>query len=107
MNGAALEGANVKFQSADARWPSGSVTNAKGVAEISTFGHAGVPEGDYKVLVSKYELPAVTDDNTPQRGGDNPAAKPLVHQKFRSAATTPLSCTVTKGGPNRFEFTVE
>jgi hypothetical protein len=106
VNGVPLEGANVKLNSPDARWPPGGVTNAQGIAKINTYTHPGAPEGEYKVLVSKYDIPEALGKGTDvlQEG---PPAKPLLQQKFRLPASTPLNCTVTKAGPNRFEFTVE
>jgi len=106
-NGVPLEGASVQFNSSDARWPPAGTTDAQGVAVINTLSHPGAPEGEYKVLVSKYELPPPIADGASGGSGDAPSAKLLLHQKFRSPETTPHSCTVTKGGPNRFEFSVE
>ena len=108
MNGTPLVGANVSLSSSlESPWFSGGVTDDKGVAKINTYSFVGAPEGEYKVLVSKYELPPPREDSPNGGGGDGPAAKSLLQQKFRSAETTPHSCTVAKGSPNKFEFTVE
>jgi len=107
MNGAPLKGANVSLSSSlESRWHSGGITDDQGIAVINTYSFAGAPEGEYKVLVSKYETPPPREDS-PDGSGEGPPPKPLVQEKFRSAETTPHSCTVTKGGQNRFEFAVE
>ena len=107
LDGVPLEGANVKLNSPDARWPPGGITNAQGVARINTYSHPGAPAGEYKVLVSKYELPEAIGDNDDHSGQDGPSAKLLLQEKFRSPDTTPLRCSVTKAGSNKFEFSVE
>lgn len=109
---APVEGAHVTFASAQGGRPAFGVTDAQGVAQLSTYGDKdGAIPGQYQVTVRKTKIEGETpvDPNDPSAMAPNPLAKPtvtidLLPKKYGSAATSGLQATVTESGPNTFDF---
>ena len=94
-----VEGASVQLVSeTDGRWPIGGSTDANGTVSLKTYGrYAGVPEGKYKVLVSKNERERVGSE--PQSMYDSWAENVynLVDPVYSVPETTPLEIEVKPG----------
>ena len=109
QDGKPLEGATISLFSiggAQSFYPGGK-TDANGKAEIFTNGkYQGVPDGKYKVVVSKRETeeskfgPALTADDPgydewlAKSSGENLSSYRLVEKQYTSAGTTTLEITV-------------
>jgi hypothetical protein len=81
---------SVSLINLDSKWDAIGVTGNNGVAEMKTQGiYSGVPEGRFKVLVSKYEITFRGDEVPPDE-------KMLFNTVFANAESTPLECTIEK-----------
>ena len=103
-----LEGATVTLI---AKTPSqygtaSGTTDASGVAKLRTYGHDGVPAGDYAVLVTKQGVENAKESKTLEGlpimvGGEN---YQYVDGKFSKESTTTHSISVTnKGAKETFD----
>jgi hypothetical protein len=105
MAGAPVEGAIVSFSPESGQWFGNAITDSAGNAKILTQGKfVGVPQGIYKILISKSV--SSNPNWVPQSEGE--PAPPTIHHidlKFSDTAKTPLSCEV-KEGTNHFDFEV-
>lgn len=104
QEGKPVPGAFVRLIPSDAGmpWSCGATTDEDGVASIKTIGEFdGAPAGDYKVLISKLEMPATT--GTDLSNLDAPAKTQgsesfnLIDPKFSRPNTTPLEVKVAEG----------
>ena len=112
QGGEPLEGAAIICQSDDPkliRWAITGLTDANGIAKISTMGKfQGAPVGTYAVVVTKEETegaesaPADIGDMT--SGGSRKTVFSLVSLELTTKETTPLKMTVEAKGANKFEF---
>jgi len=95
------------------------LTDESGRFRLTTSGGEGAFPGAYKVTVTKTEeaaasaAPKTADIEALQKadlqglkGAPKSASPPksLVPSKYTTAAKTPLSCEVTQGGKNEFDF---
>jgi hypothetical protein len=81
---------SVSLVSSDSKWGALGVTGNSGVAEMKTQGvYPGVPAGQFKVLVSKYEITHRGDEIPPDE-------KMLFNSVFVNTESTPLECTIEK-----------
>jgi hypothetical protein len=112
QEGTPVAGAFVRLVPADANmpWSCGATTDSSGRAVIKTIGKfAGAPEGDYKVAISKLEMPAVAGSNmsnlnAPANPGQSDSFD-LIDPKYSNPSTTPLETKVGKDNP-KVEFNV-
>ncbi len=112
QEGTPVAGAFVRLVPTDASmpWSCGATTDSSGRAVIKTIGKfAGAPEGDYKVAISKLEMPAVAGSNmsnlnAPANPGQSDSFD-LVDPKYSNPSTTPLETKVGKDNP-KVEFNV-
>jgi len=111
---APVEGAHVTFAPAQGGRPAWGMTDAQGVARLSTFGNNdGAIPGQYQVTVrkTKVEGGAPVDPNQPSSMAPDPKAKPtvtldLLPKKYGVAASSGLQATVAEKGDNQFNFTL-
>jgi hypothetical protein len=112
QEGTPVAGAFVRLVPTDASmpWSCGATTDTSGRAVIKTIGKfTGAPEGDYRVAISKLEMPAIAGSNMSNL--DAPAASgqsdsfDLVDPKYSNPSTTPLEAKVGKDNP-KVEFNV-
>jgi hypothetical protein len=95
------------------KWPAGGITNSQGVLQVKTMtSFDGIPEGKYKVTVTKTETEgtstAVADDASDAARARPVAASAvkqyyLVEKDYRASNTTPLEIEI-KPGKNSKEF---
>ena len=117
QGGAPLADAKITLfadNAANTQWTSGGVTDSNGVIQLKTLGkYDGVPEGTYKVTVSKTETEGtaeevvVSDDVSKKpaaSSGGGAKSYYLVDSKHRSAATTELVLEVKSGTANDKAF---
>lgn len=103
-----VEGATVVFIPQGGNHGAVGVTDASGRFMLTTFDRDdGAVPGDYSVTVRKVEMPpavqGATDDAPPPAGDP----KPLLPDKYASAATSGLQAKVAEGQPNHFEFELQ
>lgn len=85
-------------------WSCGATTDANGVATIKTIGEfTGVPEGAYKVLITKLETPKTTGNDplnlsVPSRRQRTESVN-LIDPRYGLPNVTPLEVHVAKGSP--------
>jgi len=107
QGGTPLEGASITLfaqETANAQWSLSGVTDSKGTVKMQTQGFDGVPEGNFKVTVTKQitEGTAATVESS-DLGGSRSAASGdqksfhLVEKKYRSAISTDLVLEVKPG----------
>ena len=103
QDGAPLEGASVQLLSeTDGRWPIGGSTDANGAVSLSTYGkYPGVPEGKYKVVVSKVEREKFGPEPTSMYESQAENVYNLIDTVYSTAETTTLEVEV-KAGKNSF-----
>ena len=58
--------------------------------------------GEYQVTVVKYEMPPLATDIVEEE--DEPPAVNLLPDRYADGKASGLAATITKGGPNTFEF---
>lgn len=87
-------------------------TDAEGRYQLRTYAEAdGAAAGEYAVIISKAaDAPAEEaahgpDFETPAYPGQK--AGSVLPEEYASAATTPLTATVTEGGENNIDFSLE
>ena len=113
-NGSPVEAAHVTFVPNGESQAAYGITDAKGVARLSTLGeNDGAIPGDYRVMVRK------TETEGPETGvaSGDPGAMPanaaslgaavtrnLLPEKYSAIGTTDLEATVTDEGKNEFTF---
>lgn len=110
-NGAPVEGASVSFISPTA---SGyGSTDKEGHFTLRSSQGEGVPVGNYKVTVTKFEVLKTGKEATseadyvpPDPNVPPPQPKDLLPAKYKQADTTPLSANVTESGPNDVPLTL-
>ena len=107
QGGTPLAGATVTLSpqdDANAQWSFGGATDNNGVLNAQTQGFDGLPEGSFKIAVTKTETegtPAAVESS--DLGGGSPAASGgvksfyLVDKKYRSTGTTDLILEVKPG----------
>ncbi len=113
QDGKPLEGASVILNdpSGSSRFVMASITDAKGVATLKTDGkYAGVPEGKYKVLISKAFIPESDPNDVPPEDPEarkeydkrmaelNAQQADTVELQYKRPMTTPLEIEVTSAG---------
>ena len=75
-------------------WFAGGTTDAQGLAQLKTKGiYNGIAAGDYKVCVTKAEA-------SPDATETQHRAVRIVHSRFESPETTPLTCRIEKSTKN-------
>ncbi|MDR3197252.1 MAG: hypothetical protein LBU34_05225 [Planctomycetaceae bacterium] len=109
-NAVPLENVNVAFYNEDGsipQWSIGGVTDAKGITQLKTYGkYDGVPEGIYKVVLSKQERKNAPEAPAPGSLREEfdvyeeqmikyPAIE-SIPKEYTSANTTTLTVTVTQ-----------
>lgn len=123
LDGKPAEGATIVFhpESSEGR-PASGTTDASGVFKLTTeiSGDGALP-GSYKVAVTKWDrppdnLPAVTNPGdsaqmdaiykAKEKRGKEPQAKNAVATKYGDPASSGLTATVSKAGPNDFKLEV-
>jgi hypothetical protein len=97
QDGKPLEGAGIEAIPVDAaikKYQGGGLTDASGKAVLATYGYVGLPEGTFRITVSKNveDTAKVTDPHT------MPPSYRTVEEKFSTSATTPFEITVKPGG---------
>lgn len=111
-NGTPVSEAVVTFSNQTDSPPAYGVTNASGVAMLSTFeSNDGAILGEHSVAIIKQEFgnksqeaPQESDDYVPSPGASPPPViKDLLPKKFSQATTSGLTANVKKG-PNEFTF---
>jgi hypothetical protein len=100
-----VEGAIVSLSPESGQWFGNAITDSSGTAKLLTQGKfVGVPQGTYKVLISK----SVSSNPNWIPQSEAESAPPTIHHidlKFSDTVKTPLSCEV-KEGTNHFDFDV-
>lgn len=112
QEGTPVAGAFVRLVPTDASmpWSCGATTDTSGRAVIKTIGKfTGAPEGDYKVAISKLEMPPVAGSNmsnlnAPASPGQSDSFD-LIDPKYSNPSTTPLETHVGRDNP-KVEFNV-
>jgi len=99
QGGEPIEGASVQLVSeTDGRWPVGGTTNASGSITLQTYGrYPGVPEGRYKVLVSKVERERIGPEPQSMFESVVENVYDLIDAVYSTPATTPLTVEVQSG----------
>lgn len=106
QEGVPLENALVTMFSSDEgfKWSVAAITDASGKAAIMTHGlHAGAPEGDFKVVVTKTESSNAgantkVDPDAPSAGqATSETLYNLVEKQYMDKDTTPITISVAKG----------
>lgn len=100
QEGTPLVGAGVALVSDDAnlsRWPSGGVTDEKGIVQIHTYQYPGAPEGSFKVTVTKTLTEGAQSDILATGKGNTQKVYELVDSKYSVADKTPLTIEVKAG----------
>lgn len=116
QEGKPLVDATVNFKSVNDpafKWTIGAITNEAGVAEMLTHGQfRGVPEGEYKIIITKEENIQEKSANTPPVnhdweeytvGGGMISVFSHVEKEYTDQKTTPLTITIAKG-KNKQDF---
>jgi hypothetical protein len=95
MNNQPLDGALVAcYPVDDGEWFAGGTTDTQGVVRLKTKGiHDGIAAGDYKVCVTKAE-------NSPDATEERHKAVRIVHVRFETPETTPLTCKIENSTKN-------
>jgi hypothetical protein len=116
-NSSPVADATVTFSPKDAKAGTAAYgkTNSSGTVKLNAFPDAqGVVPGDYKVLVTKVEVPKSQALSMDDPNYDGEATEPvdttpkhLVPEKYSVANTSTLDATVEAGKDNSFEFNLE
>ena len=107
QGGVPLAGATVTLSPQDAantQWSSGGATDSNGVLNVQTQGFNGVPEGNFKIVVTKTEIEGTSATvessdlgGAPAAAGSSSKSFHLVDKKYRSVGTTDLTLEVKPG----------
>ncbi|MDR1492290.1 MAG: hypothetical protein LBT05_06185 [Planctomycetaceae bacterium] len=98
-----LADANVSLIPEDgSKWNAAGSTDASGVVKLYTLSqYEGVPEGKYKVVVSKTEtIPGIAGASDGSTKGTPDQNFNLVEPQYGDAAKTPLKLEIVKGTVN-------
>jgi hypothetical protein len=89
------------------QWSSGGATDAKGQLKPMTYSQfPGVPEGKYKVCISKQELVGEMDFSDPASPRGNQQLFEVIDPVFKSKDTTTLEMEVSPKSKNNVSFDV-
>jgi hypothetical protein len=111
-NGQPVGDAVITFSRQENSPPAYGVTNANGLATLSTFdSNDGAILGEHSVAIIKQEfdttaqdVPQESEDYVPSPGASPPPViKDLIPRKFSQATTSGLTANVKRGG-NEFTF---
>jgi hypothetical protein len=100
LDGQPLVDASVTFVPEGEGQPAHAQTDKTGVYHLATGMQAGATPGNYKVVVTKDDLPPMDPSWTPQQKMDarlkasKKPAKSLVPNVYTASGTTPLRCVV-------------
>jgi hypothetical protein len=104
QEGKPVSGAFVRLLPPDPNmpWSCGGTTGENGVAVIKTIGeYDGAPEGEYKVVISKLELPKLPESSLSNLDAPPPSTGSegvnLIDPKYSRPNTTPLKVKVAEG----------
>jgi hypothetical protein len=98
-----LSGANVSLiPENNSKWNAAGTTDNSGIAKLYTLAqYEGVPEGTYKVIVSKMEtIPGIAGASDGSTKGTPDQHFSLVEPQYSNPAETPLTLEIVKGQPH-------
>lgn len=106
FKGNPVEGAVVNFVSKGDNPVATGRTDASGKYSLTTYDSGdGAGEGDYVVLVTKVEVPAVPEKEPTGYPGDKNRSKFLLPEKYSNSIQSPLTAEVTKESKKKsFDF---
>jgi hypothetical protein len=104
-NNAPVEGASVSFIGGETQRPAGAITSADGSYELMTGDTPGALPGQYSVLVTKGDAPALGEMSMEDASKLPPSAPPkqLLPAKYGDPLLTPLKYEV-KAGSNTIDL---
>jgi hypothetical protein len=89
------------------QWSTGGTTDVSGKLTLMTYGQfRGVPEGKYKVCISKQQIVGEMDYSDPASPKGMQELFELVDLTFQSESKTTLEMEVKPNGKNNFTFDV-
>lgn len=102
QEGSPCEGASVRLISEETgggKWSVGGATDAKGEVSLKTYGKfPGVPEGKYKIVVSKVERERLGTESDSMYDSRGEISYNLIDEAYGDANATDLRIEITKDG---------
>jgi hypothetical protein len=97
QDGTPVEGATVALEyETPVKYQTSGTTDAKGVAIMMTYGHAGAQQGTAKVLVSKLVTEGASEAEDYGESGEMGQDFETIDLKYKAVDTTDLTITIGK-----------